>query len=66
MYDLAVNQNIQDKVRQEINEVLKKHDGKITYESILEMTYLEKVINGKLENFNFNDIVEVCTKHPAR
>jgi cytochrome P450 family 6 len=45
MYELSVHQDIQERVREEI-DVLKKHDGKITYEAIQEMEYLDKVVAG--------------------
>lgn len=46
LYELASNHQIQDKVRQEINETLQKHDGQISYDSIMEMKYLHQVIEG--------------------
>lgn len=48
MYDMTVNQDVQAKVRDEINEVLKKHGDKITYDAITEMTYLDKALNGTI------------------
>ncbi|KAJ8922485.1 hypothetical protein NQ315_007513, partial [Exocentrus adspersus] len=48
IYELAINQDIQDKVRQEVNEVLARHDNKFTYDAMNEMTYLEKVFNETL------------------
>lgn len=47
LYELSLNQEIQDKARKSIREVLARHDGKITYESLNEMTYLEQIINVK-------------------
>lgn len=47
MYELSLHQDIQEKLRNEINDVMKKYDNKLTYEGITEMTYMEKVINGK-------------------
>lgn len=47
LYELAQNQEIQDKLRNEINEVLSKHDGKITYDAVMEMPYLQNVVDGK-------------------
>ncbi|XP_056636476.1 cytochrome P450 6j1-like [Diorhabda sublineata] len=41
MFELAFNQNIQDKLREEIIEVIKKHEGKITWQAIQEMKYLD-------------------------
>lgn len=46
-YELAKNLDIQSKVRNEINQVLEKHDGKLTYESIHDMKYLDSCIDGK-------------------
>lgn len=45
LYELALHQDIQNKVREEIDEILKKH-GELTYNAVNEMTYLHKVING--------------------
>ncbi|XP_026481487.1 probable cytochrome P450 6a13 [Ctenocephalides felis] len=41
---VAKYKDIQNKLRKEIEEVLNKHDGQMTYEAIMEMSYLEKVI----------------------
>jgi cytochrome P450 family 6 len=47
LFELASNPDIQEKLRQEIYEVLKRHDNKLTYDATMEMHYMEKVINGK-------------------
>jgi cytochrome P450 family 6 len=47
LLEIAANESIQDKLRTEVNDVLKKHNGCFTYESIFEMTYLNQVFNGK-------------------
>lgn len=47
LYELSVNPDIQDKVRQEINTVLEKHHGDLTYEALMDMTYLRQVLDGK-------------------
>lgn len=47
LYELSTHQDIQNKLRGEINEVLKRHGGKITYDAVQEMKYMEQVINGK-------------------
>lgn len=46
LYELAQYQSIQDEVREEIKKVLNVTDGAITYESIKEMIYLDKVFKG--------------------
>lgn len=45
-YELAYRQTIQDKLRNEITEVLKRHNNEITYDALMEMPYLDKVVNG--------------------
>lgn len=47
MYEMAKNPDIQQKVFEEINEVLQKHNGKLNYDSLSEMRYLESCIDGK-------------------
>lgn len=46
LFELAQNQDIQDKVREEINTVLEKYNGEITYEAVMEMQYLKCVLDG--------------------
>ena len=46
LYELALNKEIQDRLREEIRETFEKH-GDFTYEAIQEMTYIDMVFNGK-------------------
>lgn len=48
LYELAVNQEIQNKLREEINEEYIRHNGNFTYENIKQMNYLDKVFKGML------------------
>lgn len=52
LYLLATHQDIQDKARKEINEKIAKHDGKLSYEALMEMEYLNQVFNGKFKEKN--------------
>lgn len=47
LYEMSINPIIQDKARIEIMSVLKEHNGKITYDALNEMKYLDKVVQGK-------------------
>lgn len=48
LYELALNPDIQRRVQDEIDNVLQKHDGEITYEAIQQMEYLDKTVAGKV------------------
>ncbi|CAH1382253.1 unnamed protein product [Tenebrio molitor] len=50
LYELSKHPELQDKVREEVNTVLAKHEGKITYDAIQEMKYMDQVINETLRN----------------
>ncbi|KAF2899557.1 hypothetical protein ILUMI_06631 [Ignelater luminosus] len=43
-YELAVNPDVQDKLRKEVDEALKKSNGDITYEVLMGMKYLDMVV----------------------
>lgn len=61
LYEMIMNQEIQDKARKDVQDALARHDGEITYESLHEMTYLDKCIKGEFnesaekQNFIFCD-----------
>lgn len=45
LYELALNPEVQDKLRQEIKEYFNKHN-ELKYEYIKDMTYLDLVFRG--------------------
>ncbi|XP_055696271.1 cytochrome P450 6a2-like [Lutzomyia longipalpis] len=49
--EIARNQEIQDRVRQETREVLKKYNGELTYEACQELTYLRQCIDETLRMY---------------
>ncbi|XP_022824780.1 cytochrome P450 6B1-like [Spodoptera litura] len=61
--ELAANQQVQEKMREEIRQVVDKHEGKITYELLQELVYMEMVIQETLRLYPpFPSIQRMCTK----
>lgn len=48
LYELARNPHFQQRAHDEIDGVLEKYNGKITYESVSEMKFLENCFLGKM------------------
>lgn len=44
---LAVHQDIQQQVKDEIDEVLAEHGGQVTYEAVQRMRCLDNVVSGR-------------------
>ncbi|XP_031834821.2 cytochrome P450 6a2 [Nomia melanderi] len=62
MYELAKHQNIQDKLRNEIQTVIKQHGG-FTYNAVNDMPYLHKVVSETLRKYPpIGTLNRVCTK----
>ncbi|XP_029048981.2 cytochrome P450 6a2-like [Osmia bicornis bicornis] len=51
LYELAVNQDIQNKLREEIMEYCSKDKGELKYETVKEMEYLDKVFKETLRMY---------------
>lgn len=47
LYELSKNQDIQTKVQNELQTVLKQYDQNLTYEGLQDMVYMNQVIDGK-------------------
>ncbi|XP_012277385.1 probable cytochrome P450 6a14 [Orussus abietinus] len=62
MYELALHPEIQDKLCEEIDVTLKKH-GSLSYDSLTEMTYLQKVVSETLRKYPPVPMLNrICTK----
>lgn len=48
LYELALHPEIQQRVRNEVQSILRANEGVPTYDSLKKMTYCEMVINGSL------------------
>lgn len=53
LYELAYRSEIQEKLRTEVEKVIIRHHGNISYDAISEMTYLDQVVNGIFIHFHF-------------
>ncbi|KAG5667851.1 hypothetical protein PVAND_015820 [Polypedilum vanderplanki] len=51
LFELALNQNIQDKARDNVRKILSKYDGKFTYEGLMEMDYVDMCVNETLRKY---------------
>lgn len=58
LYELALNKDIQSKAREEIQRVMRKHYGKLTYEAMMDMPYVDQVLHGKL---NYSTSIYIIT-----
>jgi cytochrome P450 family 6 len=46
MYDLACNPNVQERLREEVDSVMDRHNGQLNLDTIQEMEYLDMVVQG--------------------
>jgi cytochrome P450 family 6 len=51
LYELAANQEVQEKARECVRNTLKKHNSELTYESMMDMTYVTQCLNGEFYLF---------------
>lgn len=47
LFELAWNRHVQEKVRNEIIQILDEHDGILTYDAVEEMKFLDQVLCGE-------------------
>lgn len=57
MHELVQNQEMQELLREEINSALKKHNGSITYDAIMEMKLLERIIYETLRKYPIGPVL---------
>ena len=50
-YYLAVHPEIQAELQKEIDEALNENEGKLTYEALHSMKYLDMVVSGKCSTY---------------
>ncbi|CAH0558335.1 unnamed protein product [Brassicogethes aeneus] len=63
LYECAINQHLQKNIQKNIDEVLDKYNGAITYESVSEMEYLDRAISETLRKYPpLSFLARVATK----
>jgi len=66
---LSVHQDIQQQVKDEIDEVLAEHGGQVTYEAVQRMRHLDNVVSGRKNIETTWCVVRVMSgmriKHPC-
>ncbi|XP_036333117.1 cytochrome P450 6a22-like [Rhagoletis pomonella] len=51
LYELAKHEDIQERLRKEILEVLERYNGEFTYEAMMDMHYMEQVFSETLRKY---------------
>uniref|UniRef100_A0A1B6FHI0 Cytochrome P450 n=1 Tax=Cuerna arida TaxID=1464854 RepID=A0A1B6FHI0_9HEMI len=64
LYELAVNPQVQKKLQQEVDSVLGKYGGKVTYQGLKEMTYLDLVIQETNRKYSFGGFLRRISNAP--
>ncbi|XP_014286356.1 cytochrome P450 6k1 isoform X2 [Halyomorpha halys] len=61
LYELALQQDLQQRLREEIDRVLEKH-GEVTYQAVQEMEYLHMVISETIRKYpTIPGLIRACT-----
>ncbi|KAK5646914.1 hypothetical protein RI129_005378 [Pyrocoelia pectoralis] len=64
LHELSLNPTIQNRARQEINVVLKRHNGNINYNSLHDMKYLDMIIRETLRKYPIISFLHRETRAP--
>uniref|UniRef100_A0AAG5CVY9 Cytochrome P450 n=1 Tax=Anopheles atroparvus TaxID=41427 RepID=A0AAG5CVY9_ANOAO len=62
LYELAKNPDIQERLREEINQAVEANGGEVTYDTVMSIPYLDQVINETLRKY---PPVESLTRVPS-
>ncbi|KAB0804555.1 hypothetical protein PPYR_01525 [Photinus pyralis] len=63
LYELSLNTTLQDNLRKEINSVLDAHEGKLTYDAVMDMGLLDRCLKETLRKHSpATSHIRLCTK----
>ncbi|CAG9858346.1 unnamed protein product [Phyllotreta striolata] len=63
LYELSMHKDMQDRVRQEINNILKENGGQLTYESLKSMKYFTQIFYETMRKYPvLATITRICVK----
>ncbi|XP_037950470.1 cytochrome P450 6a8-like [Teleopsis dalmanni] len=57
LYELALNPSVQNKARDEIEEMFKRHGGQLTYDGLKELKYLQNVLHETMRMYSIASII---------
>ncbi|KAF5287154.1 hypothetical protein FQA39_LY16032 [Lamprigera yunnana] len=64
LYELAINPDVQEKLRNEVNDAMEKCNYELTYETLMDMKYLDMVITESLRKWPPFTVVDRVTVKP--
>ncbi|KAG8237513.1 hypothetical protein J437_LFUL017563 [Ladona fulva] len=63
IYELAHHLQIQEQLRLEVDRVLSSHEGEITYEALVQMEFMDRVLNETMRKYPAVSVLfRECTK----
>lgn len=67
IFEIAMNSDVQEKLREEVDTILENYDGKLSYEALQEMHYLDRVLAGKIKIFtsSIEKLLLCLNRNPA-
>ncbi|XP_051160610.1 probable cytochrome P450 6a13 [Leptopilina boulardi] len=66
LHELALNSEIQEITRRDILDTLEKYDGKLTYDAIQEMKYLDMVVSETLRKYPLSPLLSRKCEGPYK
>ncbi|XP_076275240.1 cytochrome P450 9e2-like [Rhynchophorus ferrugineus] len=62
-YELAMNKDVQDRLREEIKQTYEENNRKLTYEALLKMKYMDMVVSELIRKWPQGGLLDrICTK----